>query len=84
MAPLAKTMVHLVNSGSLFHFCEVQEILDVSLHQMQNTGQTFLIQRHSDQSRYTKLQFELVVTIYRFMWREREYKYLPQYYDEKY
>lgn len=35
-------------------------------------------------SRNTNLQFEVAATIYRLMWREREYKFLPQYLDEKY
>ena len=36
------------------------------------------------QSRNTNLQFEVAAIIYRLMWREREYKFLPQYLDEKY
>jgi len=43
-----------------------------------------LVLRHNDESRNTKLLFEVAATIYRLMWREREYKYLPQYLDEKY
>lgn len=42
------------------------------------------IQRHDDQSRNAKLQLEVAAIIYRLMWREREYKYLPQYLNEKY